>query len=70
MKRTVRTWTSAGKSSTPSSSQLILSSRSPSVRLAAGAYPYFIDPYKQSALIRDFNELYSKIYDKEKLINL
>jgi len=27
-------------------------------------------PFKQSALIRDFNELYSKIYDKEKYINL
>jgi ATP adenylyltransferase/5',5'''-P-1,P-4-tetraphosphate phosphorylase II len=27
-------------------------------------------PYKQSALIRDFNELYLKIYDKEKFMNL
>ena len=27
-------------------------------------------PFKQSVLIRDFNELYSKIYDKEKYINL
>jgi len=27
-------------------------------------------PFKQSALIRDFNELYQKIYDKEKYINL
>jgi ADP-ribose pyrophosphatase YjhB (NUDIX family) len=27
-------------------------------------------PFKQSQLIRDFNELYQKIYDKEKYINL
>jgi len=27
-------------------------------------------PFKQSTLIRDFNELYQKIYDKEKYINL
>ena len=27
-------------------------------------------PFKQSNLIRDFNELYQKIYDKEKYINL
>jgi hypothetical protein len=27
-------------------------------------------PFKQSTLIRDYNELYSKIYDKEKYINL
>ena len=29
-----------------------------------------LDPFKQSVLIKDFNELYSKIYDKEKFINL
>lgn len=29
-----------------------------------------IDPYKQSALIRDYNDLYMKIYDKEKFMNL
>jgi len=29
-----------------------------------------IDPFKQSNLIRDYNELYQKIYDKEKYINL
>jgi hypothetical protein len=27
-------------------------------------------PFKQSSLIRDFNELYQKIYDKEKYVNL
>jgi hypothetical protein len=27
------------------------------------------DPFRQSHLIKDFNELYSKIYDKEKFIN-
>jgi len=27
-------------------------------------------PFKHSGLIRDFNELYQKIYDKEKYINL
>jgi hypothetical protein len=27
-------------------------------------------PYKQSGLIRDYNELYMKIYDKEKFMNL
>jgi hypothetical protein len=27
-------------------------------------------PFKQSTLIRDFNDLYQKIYDKEKYINL
>jgi len=27
-------------------------------------------PFKQSILIRDFNELYQKVYDKEKYINL
>jgi hypothetical protein len=31
---------------------------------------YIIVPYRQSALIRDFNELYMKIYDKEKFMNL
>jgi len=30
----------------------------------------FIVPFKQQSLIRDFNELYQKIYDKEKYINL
>jgi hypothetical protein len=29
-----------------------------------------IDPFRKEALIRDFNELYQKIYDKEKYINL
>lgn len=29
-----------------------------------------IVPFKQSTLIRDFNDLYQKIYDKEKYINL
>jgi serine/threonine-protein phosphatase 2A regulatory subunit B' len=27
-------------------------------------------PFKKDALIRDFNELYAKIYDKEKFVNL
>jgi len=27
-------------------------------------------PFKQSNLIRDFNELYHRIYDKEKFLNL
>lgn len=27
-------------------------------------------PYKSDHLIKDFNELYSKIYDKEKFLNL
>lgn len=33
-------------------------------------YVHYVDPYKQSALIKDYNELYSKIYDKEKFMNL
>lgn len=27
-------------------------------------------PFKENALIRDFNPLYAKIYDKEKYVNL
>jgi len=27
-------------------------------------------PFKDNALIRDFNELYAKIYDKEKYVNM
>lgn len=27
-------------------------------------------PFASAALIRDYNELYSKIYDKEKFVNL
>jgi hypothetical protein len=27
-------------------------------------------PFKENALIRDFNELYAKIYDKEKYVNM
>lgn len=34
-------------------------------------YPDFVEPdypFKSSNLIREFNELYAKIYDKEKFI--
>lgn len=35
-----------------------------------GAYSEPEFPFKQQNLIRDFNELYHRIYDKEKFLNL
>ena len=34
------------------------------------AYTEPLMPFKKEALIKDFNELYAKIYDKEKYVNL
>jgi hypothetical protein len=58
-----------GRDLTTNSSNKMANIQNPNVLLFPGSYK-FIDPFKQSNLIRDFNELYQKIYDKEKYINL
>lgn len=63
-----------GRDLTTNSSNQTVVIKNPNVRYSHLFIPgnnfIDIDPFKQSNLIRDFNELYQKIYDKEKYINL
>ncbi len=66
---TERPSTESGRNSTRNSSRPKLGTTNLIVCYFVFAH-FNLDPFKQSQLIRDFNELYQKIYDKEKYINL
>ena len=70
MRMTERTMIKDGKSLTLRSNRLNQDTLNQNVRIISLYLTIYIDPFKQSTLIRDFNELYSKIYNKEKYINL